>query len=109
MVHTVTNEMTEAERLYQVWTTYQAQDAWRDAVEHGEDVAIAAQTLIGQPEVSVLEALDANRRLVDLLIQRRREAVSAARKAGFSWAAIGTALGTSKQRAYTRYRPTIAP
>jgi hypothetical protein len=104
----VADEMSEAQRLYRVWSTYQAQVVWRDAVERGADVAVAAQALIGLPEVSVLEALDANRRLVDVLLQWRRDAVSAARKEGSSWAAIGAALGTSKQRAYTRYHHTIS-
>jgi hypothetical protein len=104
----VADEMSEAQRLYRVWSTYQAQMVWRDAVERGADVAVAAQALIGLPEVSVLEALDANRRLVDVLLQWRRDAVSAARKEGSSWAAIGAALGTSKQRAYTRYHHTIS-
>ncbi len=102
------DDMIEVQRLYQLWTTYQAQVAWWHAVEHGADVAVAAQALIGRPEVSALEALDANRRLVDLLLQRRRDAVSAARRAGSSWAAIGAALGTSKQRAYTVYRHAIS-
>jgi hypothetical protein len=104
----VANEMSEVDRLYQLWSTYQAQVAWRDAVAHGADVAVAAQALIGLPEVSVLEALDANRRLVDMLLQRRRDAVSAARKDGSSWAAIGAALGTSKQRAYAWYHHRIS-
>ena len=100
--------MSELDRLYQLWSTYQAQVAWRDAVAHGADVAVAAQALIGLPEVSVLEALDVNRRLVDMLLQRRRDAVSAARKDGSSWAAIGAALGTSKQRAYAWYHHRIS-
>jgi hypothetical protein len=101
--------MGDVQRLYELWSTYQAQVVWRDAVERGADVAVAAQALIGLPEVSVLEALDANRRLVELLVQGRRDVVAAARQDGASWAEIGAALGISKQRAYTRYRHTISP
>jgi DNA-directed RNA polymerase specialized sigma24 family protein len=96
------------QRLCRLWSTYLAQVAWRDAVEHGADVAVAAQALIGLPEVSITEALDANRRLVDLLLDRRRDVVSAARKEGWSWAAVGAALGVSKQRAYARYHHVVS-
>ena len=97
------DERVELQHLLRIWITYQAQTAWQDAIQRGEDVAVATQLVTGLPEVTVLEALEANRRLAELLIRRRRDTVAEAREAGSSWAAIGNALGTSKQRAHARY------
>jgi len=104
----VTSENLDAEQqLYRRWAAYRAQMARREAAESGDDRAAAGLALPGLPEVTVLEALEINRRLAAVLMSQRRDAVVAARAKGFSWLEIGTALGTSKQRAHARYRPQI--
>lgn len=97
------------QRLYLLCTAYQAQLEWREALERGEDPAVAALSLAGLPEVSVMDAIEANRRLVEILLRWRRDAVLAARAAGSTWTAIGAALGTTKQRAHAWFRPTATP
>lgn len=99
----LTDQRFELQQLLQVWIAYQAQTAWHVALQRGENVAAATELLIGLPEVTVLEALEANRRLVNMLMQQRRDTVAAARDTGSSWAVIAAALGTSKQRAHARY------
>ena len=58
-------------------------------------------------EVSALQALSANRRLVDLLTGRRWSVMQYAREAGASWAAIGEALEMTKQAALDWYKRKI--
>ena len=102
----MTSEIPDDERqLYRLWAAYQAQVTRPAAVEHGDDLAAVPEL----PELTVLEALEVNRRLVAVLMSQRRDAVVAARGRGFSWSEIGTALGTSKQRVHARYRSPIAP
>lgn len=52
---------------------------------------------------SALEALEAGRLLVGLLVGRRWLVVAAARAAGASWADIGEALGVTRQAAHVAY------
>lgn len=56
------------------------------------------------PDVSAIEALAANRELVELLTARRWYVIRDAREAGASWSQIGEALGMSKQGAQDWYR-----
>lgn len=58
--------------------------------------------------VTELQALTANRRLTDLLTSRRWMVMQEAREAGASWAAIGGALGMTKQGAIDWYKRKIA-
>ena len=99
------DDITDAQRFYQLCAAYQAQLAWREALGRGEDPAGAGNGLAELPEVSVLEVLEANRCLVETLLRWRREAVLAARATGSTWTAIGAALGTSKQRAHAWFHP----
>jgi len=106
----VTSEnLDDEQQLYRRWAAYRAQMAWLEVVESGDDRAAALPDLPDLPEVTVLEALEINRRLAAVLMTQRRDAVVAARAKGLSWLQIGTALGTSKQRAHARYRPQIPP
>lgn len=57
--------------------------------------------------VSPLQALAANRRLVELLTGRRWLVMRDAREAGATWSEIGAALGMSKQGAQDFYRRKI--
>ncbi|MFF0547267.1 hypothetical protein ACFYTF_30990 [Nocardia thailandica] len=59
-------------------------------------------------EVTDLQALSANRRLTDLLTGRRWLVMQEARENGVSWAAIGDALGITKQGAIDWYKRKIA-
>lgn len=59
-------------------------------------------------DVTALQALAADQRLVELLTGRRWSTMQDAREAGESWAAIGAALGMSKQAAVDWYRRKIA-
>ncbi|MBF6588440.1 hypothetical protein IU414_27230 [Nocardia farcinica] len=58
-------------------------------------------------DVTALQALEANRRLVELLVGRRWMVMQAAREAGASWAEIGKALGMTKQGAMDWYKRKI--
>ncbi len=103
------DEISEVQGLYRLCRAYQAQVVWGQTMEHGEDPAVAGQVLAGFPDVSALDALEANRLLVEMLLRWRRDAVLAARATGCTWAAIGAALGTSKQRAHAWFRYAITP
>ncbi|MGY1969735.1 hypothetical protein ACW9HH_36430 [Nocardia gipuzkoensis] len=54
-------------------------------------------------DITALQALEANRRLVDLLTGRRWSVMRNAREAGDSWTVIGDALNVSKQGARDWY------
>jgi hypothetical protein len=57
--------------------------------------------------VTALQALEANRRLVDVLTGRRWSTMQAAREDGASWSAVGTALDMTKQGALDWYQRKI--
>ncbi|MBF6548859.1 hypothetical protein [Nocardia brasiliensis] len=59
-------------------------------------------------EVSVLHALEANRRMVELLIEYRWQLMRDAREAGESWTAIGARLAVSKQSVLAWYNRKTA-
>jgi hypothetical protein len=100
--------------LHQVWDTQAQRRMWsgvRDknrAKGDAQGQAVAEQALAELPEVTALQALRANARLVGLLTGRRWIAMQDAREAGASWEQIGEALGMSKQGAHDFYRRKIA-
>jgi hypothetical protein len=105
--------MTEARTdspasLFQRWNDFGARLTWQGLAERAADPAVARGMLAGLPEVSALDALSANARLVELLIGQRWYVMQAAREAGASWAEIGAALGMSKQGAQDWYRRKVA-
>lgn len=59
-------------------------------------------------DVTPAQALQANRKLVDQLVGTRWHLIQAAREAGDSWAAIGEAMGMTKQGAIDWYKRKIA-
>src|SRR5690606_5570359 len=102
--------------LFAVWTTYHV----RRWIEHvlgtlqGKDDADSerarrefAKDLAAMAPANELHALEANRRLVDLLTGRRWSVMQEAREAGASWAQIGKALRMTKQGAQDGYRRKI--
>jgi hypothetical protein len=70
-------------------------------------VAVAEGALAELPEVSAVQALEADRKLVELLIGRRWMAMQDAREADATWADIGEALGMSRQAAWDWYQRKI--
>lgn len=93
--------------LRQVWDAYGARAVWQQVIERGGDRAVAQRALGQLPAVSALEALEANRDMVELLTDRRWYVMREAREAGASWPQIGAALGMSKQGAQDWYRRRI--
>jgi hypothetical protein len=70
-------------------------------------VETAQKTLQQLPEVSALDALRANKRLVDRMTARRWYVVRDAREAGATWGQIGEALDMSRQSAHEWYTRKI--
>ena len=93
--------------LRQVWDAYASRAVWQQVLERGGDRAVAQRALGQLPVVLALEALEANREMVELLTNRRWYVMREAREAGASWPQIGAALGMSKQGAQDWYRRRI--
>lgn len=100
-------DMDESD-LMAVWQARAIRATWARAAENGADPEIVAGALADVPEVTAVEALEANRRLADLLTGRRWHVMQGAREAGASWSEIGDALGMTKQGAHDTYRRAIA-
>jgi hypothetical protein len=98
----------DEQELYRLWDIYGQRTMWRKVIERGGDQAVAEQELAELPNVTALDALEANARLVDLLTGRRWSVMQAAREAGKTWDEIGLALGMSRQGAQDWYRRKIA-
>ncbi|MGW0006094.1 hypothetical protein ACWDT6_19920 [Nocardia grenadensis] len=74
-------------------------DATRAALQ--DDIASVA-------DITPVQALEANRRLVEFLTGRRWSVMQEARETGDSWTVIGDALGVTKQGALDWYKRKIA-
>jgi len=98
----------DAQELLSIWNTHEQRSTWREVIRRGGDNDIAQRVLGEVTDVSALEALAANRELVELLTARRWYVIRDAREAGASWSEIGEALGMSKQGAQDWYRRRIA-
>ncbi|MFE2962018.1 hypothetical protein [Nocardia tengchongensis] len=107
--------------LQAAWSTYHHRQFLREVVARagrGDTEAEQQRSANALPEflaeldslaeVTALQALTANRRMVDLLTGRRWTLMRDARESGESWAAIGAALGMSKQGALDWYKRKIA-
>ncbi|MFE9328632.1 hypothetical protein ACIHDR_47640 [Nocardia sp. NPDC052278] len=99
--------------LFAVWRTYQQRCALLEvmadpALVNNSDPNTARRVWHDQldalAEVTPAQALQANRRITDSLAGKRVTVIQAAREAGDSWTAIGTALGLTKQGAMDWYR-----
>ncbi len=101
-------ERLDVAELMNVWEAYSTRSTWAHAAERGAAPDIVASVLVDVPEVTALKALEANRRLVDLVTGRRWYVMREAREAGASWSEIGGALGMTKQGAQDWYRRKIA-
>ena len=102
----------DTDQLMNIWNAHEQHSTWRDVLRiraaNKGDTAIAQRALDALPEVSALEALAANRDLVELLTSRRWYVIRDAREMGASWSQIGEALGISKQGAQDFYQRKVA-
>ncbi|MCC3318450.1 hypothetical protein [Nocardia africana] len=105
--------------LIAVWHTYSSIKLYRSGLakidqgeSRGDDPegtrAVLESGLAKIAEVTPVQALEANRRLVDLLTGYRWFVMRDAREAGDSWTSIGEALDMSKQGALDWYKRKIA-
>jgi hypothetical protein len=101
-------EKADEAELYRLWDVYGSRMTWETARARGADPGVVDRALAELPDVTALDALEANARLVDLLTGRRWYVMRDAREAGASWSEIGAALGMSKQGAQDWYRRKIA-
>ncbi|MBV9011218.1 MAG: hypothetical protein JO272_04075 [Pseudonocardiales bacterium] len=101
----------DEQELHQVWSLQSQRSTWQTVINKSgaqdTDHQIAIQALDDLPEVTALQALEANRRLVDLLMGRRWIVIQKAREEGASWNTIGKALSMSCQAARDWYRRKI--
>ncbi|MFC9898526.1 hypothetical protein ACFVMC_32950 [Nocardia sp. NPDC127579] len=104
----------EEEALHATWRTFQHIGYIRRTlavIDTDKSKALLSTDLrvelAGLAEVTALQALEANRRLTELLTGRRWSVMRSAREAGASWAAVGAALGISKQGAIDWYKRKI--
>lgn len=99
--------------LMQVWHLQAERSMWQTAIDRSRETGKADQVAAGEqalaelPEVTALQVLQANRRLVELLTGRRWIVMQRAREEGASWEQIGEALGMSRQGAWEWYRNKI--
>src|SRR5690349_8474462 len=107
-VEQAAHESNDEAALLAVWQAFGSRMTWQMAIERGGDAQVAQDALAELPDVRAVDALEANRRLVELLTGRRWYVMRAAREAGASWSEIGAALGMSKQGAQDWYRRKIA-
>jgi hypothetical protein len=77
------------------------------AFNQGGNEDVALQALSELPEASHLDALKANRAVVDLLAGRRWYVMQEAREAGATWEATGDALGITKRGTQDYYHRQI--
>ena len=71
------------------------------------NLAVVRRATADRQDVSALEALRANERIVTLLTGWRWLAIRQAREEGHSWTDIGAALNMSKQGAWDLYQRAI--
>lgn len=101
-------ERMDEHELFGLWDALAHRRVWETARARGGDPEVVARELDRLPEVTAVEALEANRRLVDLLVGRRWFVMLAAREAGASWEEIGAALGVSREEALAEYDARIS-
>jgi hypothetical protein len=100
-------EQLDEDGLHGLWNGYHTRRTWEDVRDKGGNPDIVARVLDENPAVDPLHALEANRRLVDLLTGRRWYVIRDAREAGATWEQIGAALGMTKQGAQDWYKRKI--
>lgn len=109
---TGTTDLPPDEReLLATWDAFHARAMFDRAIAKADTPRAAEVLKYGrdrEPDVSALDALSANRRLVDLLVGRRWYVMQAAREAGVTWADIAEAVGYEGElAAMEEYREAI--
>lgn len=101
-------------QLTQVWDVYHERQLWQQVIArnagaegNADRLVRAHRALTELPDVTATQALEANARLVDLLVGRRWYVMRDAREARASWTEIGDALGISRQGAHDFYRRAV--
>lgn len=100
-------EKADEQELIGLWDAFHSRRMWKTVIARGGDREVAERAMAEAPEVTALSALEANRRLVDLLVGRRWSVMQSAREEGATWAEIGAALGMTRQGAQDWYRRAI--
>lgn len=99
-------DATDELQLMAVWDTYHWRRMLHRMVTRRPDSTFRGE-LDQLAPVTAVQALAANRRLVELLTARRWYVMRDAREGGASWADIGDALGVSRQSAHEWYQRQI--
>jgi hypothetical protein len=90
-------------RALSTWEAWSSADTWTRVVaharEHGRDLAALGDLEELPRGPDPLEALRANREVVEILTSWRWQAMRAARDQGYSWEEIGQALGLDAEEA----------
>jgi hypothetical protein len=100
----------QARETWEAWSMANTlRAALRHAREHGDHQALAdfAQHPEWTQGPGPLEALRANRELVELLTGWRWQAICDARERGHAWAEVAAALGTTPQQARGDYLDAV--
>ena len=93
------------------WEAWSSADTWTrvvaDARHHGQDLTTLGdlEELTRGPDP--LEALQANRQVVELMTGWQWQAMRAARDQGYGWREIGRALGLDAEQARAAYLAAI--
>lgn len=102
------------ERLLGLWRRGTERDLFHAAelrlleqADDSENLAIVRRAIADRQDVSALDALRANERIVTLLTGWRWLAIRQAREEGHSWTDIGAALNMSKQGAWDLYQRAV--
>jgi hypothetical protein len=104
----------DVQGLLDLWQAWGSRAVWLDmetkARAEGNEraISVAQKSRRELPEVSALDALRANKRLVERMTGRRWYVMRDAREAGATWDQIGEALDMSRQAAHEWYRRKIA-
>lgn len=100
--------------LLELWIAYLSRRQWdqrkAEALAKGDSatVILAEKALAELPQISALEALQANADLVNVLSIQRFIAMQDAREQGISLEQIGKALGISRQSAWEFFQRKLA-
>jgi hypothetical protein len=99
-------EFAEAADQWKTWVErqiWEVQVAKHEALGDVDRLALAEEILADTNHVPGMRALEINTALIQMLNAQQWQAVQAARREGASWDEIGTALGITRQSAWTKF------
>ncbi len=98
-------------RALRTWEAWCSADTWRRVVaharEHGQDLSALGDLEELTSGAHPLEALRANREVVELMMGWQWQAMRAAREQGYGWKEVGHALGVDAEQARQAYLAAI--